>query len=651
MNIILTIASDRSIVESLRAALPRTDLLLFESNVEDALRRLIAMRADVVVLDDARHLGLEALKELTEAATGTPIIALVSSNKPESLAAYTLAGARDCLSKPFKCDDLVGTIGRIVTESAPPLTSSPRAIERDGSGRAIAQHQMALRWMGRAAGQAEDTPRFVQCLVDAITDIFDPARACVLLQTDGEVRVCASHGLSESVADDIRLSFAGGLMRRLEESPSLVDRDRTPLDAEVVKEMHALGGRIAAPLVSQGRACGAVVLGEKASGTDYAAEELELLTVMARCASTCLDRAQRQRDASRQQNRLDAVLANITAGVVTVAPDRTLTMMNESAERILRLKAPEVLGRSVQKLGSAFADVVLRTMNDGTPRLRQRIHDRAIDTTLGLSTTPLGPEGVVAIFSVLREEQGDSGIAYSPIWEYLSKRVAQEIKNPMVAINTFAQLLTKEYESKEFREEFAAVVQKEVGRINEVVEALYEFAGPDRLSLTPCDLNENVHTILQRFDEELAERAIRLETHFDPGETTVNLDPGQFARAVSNVIQNCIEAMPEGGTLGVRTRRDNGTCELVITDTGPGVSEQDAPFIFTPFFSTKEKGMGLGLTMASRIVEEHEGHLELMPNAETGGVFLINLPMAEPKTPDEGADRAGARGNEGVHEV
>ena len=630
MNIILTIADERSIVESLRAALPRTDLLLFENNVEDALRRLIAMRADVVVLDDARHLGLEAVKQLTEAAPGTPIIALVSSNTPESLAAYTMAGARDCLSKPFDCDALVEAIGRVVGETAAPESSSPRAIERSESSHAIAQHRMALRWMGRAMGQAEDTPGFVESLVDAVTDIFDPARASLLLQVDGEVRVCASRGLSESVAEDIHLSFAAGLMRRLEESTSLVDRDRTPLDAEVVKEMHALGGRIAAPLVSRGRACGAIVLGEKASGAEYTSEELELLTVMARCASTCLDRAQRQRDVSRQQHRLDAVLANITAGVVTVAPDRTLTMMNESAERILRLKASEVLGRSVQKLGSAFADVVLRTMEDGTPRLRQRIHDRSVDTTLGLSTTPLGAEGVVAIFSVLKDEGADSDVAYSPIWEYLSSRVAQEIKNPMVAINTFAQLLPTEYESDEFRGEFAAVVQKEVGRINDVVEALYKFASPDRLSLRPCDLNENVHSILKRFDEELAERAIRLETHFDEGETPVNLDPEQFAQAVSNVIQNCIEAMPEGGTLGISTRRDNGGCELVITDTGHGVSEQDAALIFTPFFSTKEKGMGLGLTMASRIVEEHEGHLELMRSADTGGAFVINLPTAAP---------------------
>jgi len=628
MKIILTIADDPSIVESLRAMLPRTDLLLFENNVQDALRRLIATRADIILLDDARHLGLDALKQLIEATPETPVVVLASSNKPQALAAYTLAGARDCVSKPFQCEDLERAIAAFVDSTTFEKADHDAVADQAPSNRTVAQHQMALRWMSRITGQIDDTPRLIESLVNALNDIFDPARCCILLQSNGAVRVCASYGLAEGVADGLHLTFDVGLMRRLEESASLIDRDRTGLKADVIKELHALGGQIAVPLISKGRACGAIVLGEKTSGADYCEEEHELLGIIARCTSTCLDRGQRFRDVARQQNRLDTVLANITAGVVTIAPDRTITMINGSAERILQLHANDVLGRSVQKLGSSFADVVLRSLNEGKPRLRQRIADKSINATLGLSVTPLGPEGLVAIFSILPETEIDEDVSYSPIWEYLSSRVAQEIKNPMVAINTFAQLLPKKHDSAEFREEFAEVVQKEVARINQVVEALYEFASHERLKLQRCDLTENVGRILERFDETLAERTIKLETHFDGEDTPVNLDPDKFARAIESVIQNCIEAMPDGGTLEVRTRRENGRCELFIGDTGVGINEQDAPLIFTPFFSTKEKGMGLGLTMASRIVEEHEGRLELVGDAGMGGAFRINLPSA-----------------------
>lgn len=630
MNIILTLAEDRGIVESLRAMLPKTDLLLVEKSVSDALRRLISLRADVILLDDGRQFGLDALRQLSHAAPTVPVIALLSTNHADTIAAYTMAGARTCIVKPFQLDELEAAIEHCATnEYVAPATADPSG--PPSTANAVTQHQMALRWMSRSTAYVEDTPRLVQSLVDALVDIFDTVRACVLLQANGAVRAAASHGLTLNVVNALQLTFESGLMRRLEQHAGLVDRDRLPQADPCHKELQALGGRLVAPILTNGRACGAIVLGEKASGAPYAPEEIDLLTTLARCTSAALERAQRLRDSARQQARLDAVLANITAGVITVGADKTITMMNESAERILHLNASDVLGRSVQKLGSAFADIVLRALRDGKPRLRQQIRDVAINADLGLSVTPLGPEGAVAIFSVLPASESDeeSDIVFSPLWQFLANRVAQEIKNPMVAINTFAQLLPTKYESEEFRQEFAEIVQKEVGRINDVVEALYEFAGPPRLELTRKDLTEDIRGILGEFEAVLKKKKIAVETEFADQETPVRVDNSQFAQAVRNVIQNSIEAMPDGGILKVATRRENGRCELIISDTGPGITEKDAQAIFTPFFSTKETGMGLGLTMASRILKEHEGSLTLLSTQEGGGRFAMNLPVAK----------------------
>lgn len=629
MNIILALADDRRIVESLRAMLPKTDLLLVEKSVPDALRRLISLRADAILLDDARHFGLDALHQLTNAAPTVPVIALLSTNHADTLAAYSMGGARACLVKPFQIEELEDALESCLkAEPVSPAPASPAG--PPNTANTVSQHQMALRWMSRSTAYVEDTPRLVQSLVDALIDIFDAVRACVLLQANGAVRAAASHGLTLNVVNALQLSFESGLMRRLEQHAGLIDRDRLPADDPCHKELHALGGHVALPLLTNGRACGAIVLGEKASGARYSQEEIDLLTTLARCTSACLERAQRHRDTARQQARLDAVLANITSGVITVGADKSITMMNESAERILRLDAADVLGRSVQKLGSAFADLVLRAMRDGKPRLRQQIRDVAINADLGISVTPLGGEGAVAIFSVLPADKTDAeeDIVFSPIWQFLANRVAQEIKNPMVAINTFAQLLPSKYESEEFRKEFAEIVQKEVGRINHVVEALYEFAGQPRLDLAKADLNEGVRDVLAEFDDALKARKIKLDAQFADTDTPVQVDTQQFAQAVRNVIQNSIEAMPEGGTLTVSTRRQNGRCELVISDSGRGISEQDAEHVFTPFFSTKETGMGLGLTMASRILKEHEGSLTLMSNPDGGGSFVIHLPVA-----------------------
>jgi signal transduction histidine kinase/DNA-binding NarL/FixJ family response regulator len=628
MNIILALVDDRSLAESLRAALPKSDLLLIEMSVSDALRRLISVRPDVILLDDARHLGLEAMHQLTAAAPTAPIVAMLSTGHAETIAAYAMAGARTCLVKPFELEDIEEAIQKCRSGDD---VAPPRALpEPETAFSSVAQHQMALRWMSRATTYTEDISKLVESLADALMDIFDPVRAVVLLQANGIVRVAAGHGLTPHLTAALQLGFDQGLMRRLEERPALIDRDRLPRADAGLKELNVLGGRLVLPLLVLGRPAGAVVLGDKASGAEYAREEFDLFTTLARCASTCLERAQRQLDSSRQQTRLDAVLSNISSGVVTIGPDRTITMMNESAERILRLAAVNLLGRSVQKLGSSFADVILRAMRDGKPRLRQRVRDVALRADLGISVTPMGAEGAVAIFSVLEAggQPADADATVSPLWQYLSSRVAQEIKNPMVAINTFAQLLPTRFESPEFRRDFAEIVQKEVGRINQVVEALYEFAAQPRLQLKRSELNHDVQAVLADFDALLKQKRIKLETRFDAADTPIEVDAGQFARAIRNVIQNSIEAMPDGGTLQVSTRKENGHCEVVVRDTGVGIGEKDADHVFTPFYSTKETGMGLGLTIASRIMKEHEGSLGLVHNPDGSGSFVFHLPVA-----------------------
>lgn len=627
MNIILAIAGDHSVRESLGAALPKKDLLLFEASIESALRRLVTIQVDVLVLDDGPGLGFPALKTLCASFPDIPIVVLSAISDTETLASYALAGARQCVLKPFEIE----TLNSIVASCMTPV--QVRGTDRRTPVRtktdSLMQHQMALRWMSRNTAHSQNPAKLAQSLVDGAQDIFGATCACVLYQSKGVVRVSASQGVPDSITSQIRLSFTDGLMRRLDLHPSLFDPELHDLEHEAAKELAALSGVLALPLMGCGQACGVFVIGEKAAGAPYSEDERDLLTVMARFVSSCLEKAKTYRDTARQQERLDAVLANIQAGVITVQSDKTISMMNESAQRILQIHAEDVLGRSVQKLGSPFADVVLRTLAEGAPRLREEIYDAAVKARLGLSATPLGSEGVVIIFTRLHDtEVPQQDVGYSPIWEYLASRVAQEIKNPMVAINTFAQLLPRDYASQEFRTEFSAVVQEEISRINGVVDTLYAFARHPRLTLSDQSLAGPIREVLELFKSELEARSIKVETSFEGPGLEARIDPGMFSKALENVIQNSIEAMPDGGTLSVDAQRDNGSCKITITDTGGGVSEQDAALIFMPFFSTKEKGMGMGLTMAHRIMEQHEGHLELVGGKGKGGAFTLRVPCA-----------------------
>jgi signal transduction histidine kinase/DNA-binding NarL/FixJ family response regulator len=637
MKIILALSNNRLICESIRATMPNTDLVLIEPSIEDGLRRLISIVADVILIDENPNLTLESIQEIKLSAPNTPIILLAVQSNAESLATYLQAGVTECITKPFDCEELENAVSRCAASNIPANKEPQQAFPSDPQHHAaLAQHQLALRWMSRTMAYLGDSNRLLQSLLETLIDIFTPARASILTHSDGAIRISKSHGVPENVVNSLTLHFTDGLMRRMEAQSSLIDRLTTNLDVHSEKEMAALGAQLAMPLLNEGKVCGAIILGEKSSGMNYSLEERELITMLAQCTSSFLERSKKYLDVARQQHRLNAVLSNITAGVVTVRPDNTISMMNDSAEEILQIKAKNVLGQNILKLGSAFADIVLRTFAEGKPRLRQVIQDRSINAQLGMSVTPLGTEGVVVIFSLIpkEEENRETIPVYSPLWEYLSSRIAQEIKNPMVPINTYAQLLPDKYDSTEFRNDFSDVVLQSIERINDVVDAIYDFSRHPRLNLRMLDLHDSIQSILRAFAESFTENKIRVETVFTLETIQVEVDFDMFHRAIENVITNAIEAMVDGGTLTVSTESDQHVHQIKIADTGKGISEKDAGRIFLPFYSTRENGMGLGLTMAYRIMKEHNGELELKSNESGGSTFTLRIPKTSPPSTD-----------------
>jgi signal transduction histidine kinase/CheY-like chemotaxis protein len=627
MHVVLVIAEERAIREAISASLRDTCHTVFESEVDAALRRLISIHADAIILDDTPKLGLTALTRVAKATPHLPIIALSARGDSETRAGFTLAGAAACLPKPFSYDDVISAMNHVIG----PQESPPEPVHVEGNEPSntaiVSQYQTAMRWLNRFMSSMEDTSRLEYVLADALVDVFDPSRCAVLLDRDGAVRVAASHGIAPGVAQMLRLEYASGLMRWFEVNPYLIDKV-SARSTSAAKELHLLGARLGVPVLCSGRVTGALVIGDKASGREYGTEERELLTTLARAAGTALENAELHRDLAGQQGHLNTVLEHLASGVVVIGVDKTVRMLNQSAERILQIRAVDLVGRSVQKLGSGFADVVLRVLMHRKPLLRQEIRDAAIDATLGLSAAPLGEDGVVVIFSALpKQHQAKDDIEYSPYWEYLSARVAQEIKNPLVAINTFAQLLPRKYESEDFREQFGQVMQTEVERINRVVETLFDFARHPRLMPQSSNVNEVVSNVLDTFEEEGRSRGITIERKLDTGLPTTNLDPLFFAQAIHNIVQNAFDAMPNGGKLKVASRSRDENSEILIADTGPGIPEQVAPLVFLPFFGTREHGMGLGLTVASRIVRQHQGELKLLAS-ESGSVFAVRVPRA-----------------------
>ena len=220
----------------------------------------------------------------------------------------------------------------------------------------------------------------------------------------------------------------------------------------------------------------------------------------------------------------------------------------------------------------------------------------------------------------------------------LTAGLAHEIRNPLVAIRTFTQLLPERYDDAEFREGFQGLALKEVDRICGLITDLLSFARPSRPNVAEESINDVVDGISRILETEAKEKAVEIKRDFAANLPKVWIDREQMKQVFMNLILNAIQAMKEGGLVFISTRPHSRNeaaqpgqyVQIEIRDTGVGIPEENLDHIFDPFFTSKDEGSGLGLSISHQIVQEHGGYVTVESKLGVGTSFFINLPVGKP---------------------
>jgi signal transduction histidine kinase len=213
----------------------------------------------------------------------------------------------------------------------------------------------------------------------------------------------------------------------------------------------------------------------------------------------------------------------------------------------------------------------------------------------------------------------------------LAAGVAHEIRNPLVSVRTFIQLLPERLADEEFRTDFRELALGEIERICALINDLLAFSRPAPADREPTDLNELVEQITRLLDAEARKRDVTVSLHSEVDLPKVVVDEAQVKQVLMNVVLNALQACGSHGSVEIPTRsegdRGHPSCSVTVADSGAGIPPEHAEQIFDPFFTTKDAGSGLGLFIVRQIVTEHGGHITTAARPEGGTAFTIHFPL------------------------
>ena len=214
----------------------------------------------------------------------------------------------------------------------------------------------------------------------------------------------------------------------------------------------------------------------------------------------------------------------------------------------------------------------------------------------------------------------------------LAAGVAHEIRNPLNAISMATQRMKRDFAPADplKQEEFSSltvVIRDEIRRLDAIIEEFLKFSKTRRLDIKQYPLSEILQKIVSLLSAQAEERAVTLETRFD-NSILIPIDADKFQQAMLNIVKNAMESIPANGVINITTTKEiSNAAKIFITDTGCGMSQREIEQIFNPEYTTKEKGLGLGLTLSHEIIRGHGGRINIHSEENKGTIFEITMPL------------------------
>jgi PAS domain S-box-containing protein len=511
--------------------------------------------------------------------------------------------------------------------------------------RTQANYRRTVREASRMLTRVLDLKKLLPVISGTIVGSTGAEGVAIYLRDEDGFRRCIAqrrHEVSDFETPELAPAAVIAALERVQE-PMVADEVArqivTDADRALNDDLAAANWALLLPVISDDGLIALIAVGPKRSGDPFYSQDLDLLMTLANQAGIAIKNARLYAQVVLANEYIENIVATIESGVVAITSSGRIAMFNRAAERLTGLRADALKGQTAAGLAPCLSEPLLASAADGTARTLPEIELPGGDATRPVmcTTSPLrDPDGLVlgavAVFSDLTplkeleiERRRAERLAY---FEVLAAGIAHEIKNPLVAIKTFTQLLPRRRSEPDFVEEFGRIVGREIQRMEHLADRLRTLARPGRRPEHALDVRAPLAEALEFMQATFDDKSVAISA--DLGETPCPMlgDHEGLEQLFLNLLMNAHEATPPAGTLTVEVTRNAEHITVTVTDTGPGIPPDLLDKIFEPFFTTKQRGSGLGLAISAGVAQMHGARLRAGNRPGGGAVFFVEFPLA-----------------------
>jgi signal transduction histidine kinase/DNA-binding response OmpR family regulator len=671
MKTILVLSTHPDFADSIRTSVnPEQYRVVQRMGVEEAEPLLMHGLATVCILDiDLMGVeGVWVIERLRRRATKVPIIAYTAFSQSEWEEEAFLNGVTHVLTKPVRGRLLNSLLERLASEPAPrqvsaspvPAQSPPaqfRPTAQENPQRTVNEPQTLdmLRDFSSILTHSLDAEGMLKQFLHFLREILSINRAAIFLnrpagpltevlspEDSRRLRSAAAIGLSTGLLEHFELSLDSGIGDQLSKLGRILRRDSEEVraDPEAQKEFELLSAQVAVPIPDRESICGVAVFDGRVTGEPLVNAELELIFHLLEQVGLALRNIWLHDQLAGNHAMMADVLRELSSACIVVGRDLKVLHANKAARRHF--------GRKNERTGGLeFSDI--------PQTLGAKIY-QVLKTGAAIGPFRYEPEsspGTIYSVSVVPFQRGNSAVPVSALLtaddltqaeqlqhleveaanlrliKSMADRLAHEIGNAMVPLSTHQQLLSEKFKDKEFRESLDRAMADGVKRVTRLLNQMRFLAREGRFEQEAFAVDSLVEDAYQEARKHQPSETAQLNFENAGKPVVISGDRPALKHALAEIMLNALQANPKTPIIGVRCQTTSSkegahSVEIEIQDNGSGFSADTVDKVPSPFFTTRNVGLGLGLTVSQKIIETHHGKLEILP-AQAGQPATVRI--------------------------